>query len=345
MLDIRNPLAPTIVGGGLAITVGAGVVVVNNSPVTIPQTVVALTASTTNFVYIATGSSAVSVNTTGFPANSLPIATVVTNGNIPTSLTDNRPDFTLPSSSGGLSVQFGGGVTVPLTGVKFPAAYQSNLPSGDTDLYTVPANKKALLIDIIITNPTGNANSPVILAEIKTGGVYHTFDFATVGDIAGTYGKTNAVAPFLFAAGETLSVNCNQSGDTVWPFIVEFDSSVSIFDSRLFSLSPGNNTVFTVPTSKTVVFIGFPSAGSSGLNRGRLWYWNNSGGARTITANAIPNGGSASVNNQIFSGTISGQQMMQQPIYGGLASGDFLNVNTDAATATQTAWVIYTQLP
>jgi hypothetical protein len=35
--------------------------------------------------------------------------------------------------------------------------------------------------------------------------------------------------------------------------------------------------------------------------------------------------------------------MVQQTFYGGLNPGDFINVNVDAATATQTAYVIYTQ--
>jgi hypothetical protein len=248
-------------------------------------------------------------------------------------------------SGSSYAMNFSGGVTVALTNPKFPSAYALNLSAGDTDLYTVPANRKALLLSAPFTNPTGNGNSPIVLAEVKTGGVYHTFDFVSNGAPAGTYGSDLAVAPFLLAAGESFSVNCGSSGDSVWAFLVEFDATVPIQDARLFSLAAGNNTLFTVPASKTVAFMGFPASGSGGIQRGRVWYWNNTGANRIITMNAVPSGSSPSVNNQFQSAATAGnQQMVQQTFYGGLLPGDFININTDVNTATQTAYVIYTLL-
>lgn len=233
-----------------------------------------------------------------------------------------------------------GAVSVPITDPKFPVAYSINTPLGDTDLYTVPANRKALVIEVVFTNPAGNSGSVSCDAEVKIAGVYHRFDFATLGATVGTYASVNSVAPFLLAAGETFAVNTDHAGLTVWPYIVEFDSSVPIFDARLLSLNAGNNTLFTVPANKTVSFVAFPSAFNYPL-QGHVWYYNLSGSNRTVQINAVPNGGSPGVGNAIFNGAVTQRQMAQPILYGGLAPGDFINVNTDVNTATQMAWVIY----
>jgi len=233
-----------------------------------------------------------------------------------------------------------GAVSVPITNPKFPVAYSINTPAGDTDLYTVPANRKALVIEVVFTNPAGNSGSVSCDAEVKIAGVYHRFDFATLGATVGTYASINSVAPFLLAAGETFAVNTDHAGLTVWPYIVEFDSSVPIFDARLLSLNAGNNTLFTVPANKTISFIAFPSSFNYPL-QGHVWYYNLSGTNRTVQINAVPSGGSPGVGNAIFNAAVTQRQMAQPILYGGLAPGDFLNVNTDANTATQMAWVIY----
>lgn len=244
-------------------------------------------------------------------------------------------------SGSGMNLSFGS-VNIPITGVRFPKAYATNMgASGDNDLYTVPANKLALVVDVLLTNPTGNSGPITALAEAKVAGVYHTFDFISNALAVGNFGKSQSMAPFLLHAGETFAVNTDRAGGSVWASIIEFDATANINDARLFSLASGDNTVFTVPSGKTVQFVGYPSA----LNLpqgGWIWYWNASLGIRTIKANVVPSGSSPSVNNQIFGGSIPDKQMMQQLCYGSLNPGDFININTDANTATQTAWVIYT---
>lgn len=253
-----------------------------------------------------------------------------------------------PQSSGNNGFPYSlafGGLQVGISNPKFPACYNvAGLAAGDTDLYTCPAGRKALFIDALFTNPTGNANSPIMLAEVKVSGVYHTFDFVAQGEPAGTWGKSNAVQPFLLAAGETLAVHCSSSGNSIWPFIIEFDASAQIFDARLFSLNAGNNTLFTVPAGKTIILGNFPGA-TQNPYRGRIWYWNASGGARNISLNVVPNGGSVAAANQINCTTgIGNNNPVQCIFYGGLNPGDFINVNTDANTASQMAYLIYVSL-
>lgn len=64
---------------------------------------VTLTASTTNFVYANATTGAVSVNTTGFPAGSIPLYNIVTGTTTVTSYTDERsyqPSAVTPSGAG-----------------------------------------------------------------------------------------------------------------------------------------------------------------------------------------------------------------------------------------------------
>ncbi len=105
MFDVRNPLAPIVVGSGLIITVNVGNVLLAGVPTTIPSTVIALTQSATNFVHITSGG-AVAVNTSSFPSTSLPIAQVTCSQTSITSIVDSRPDFILSSSTGSPATLF-----------------------------------------------------------------------------------------------------------------------------------------------------------------------------------------------------------------------------------------------
>ncbi len=250
---------------------------------------------------------------------------------------------TTPSAGSSTSnnvVSFGP-ISIPAPNLKFPSAYGINLAGGDTDLYTVPAGRNALLFDVIFTDPTTAVSA---FAEVKSAGVYHIFDFINLGS-TGLSGQSNSVVPFLLHAGESFSVNTNNTGISVWPYIMEFDASAPIFDARLFSLNAGSNTLFTVPAGKTITFLNFGSNFNLPLI-GQVYYFNKSGATRTVQINAIPNAGSASTANAVFNTTVSNNSIASSPnvphLYGGLNPGDFINVNSDASTATQTAWVIYT---
>lgn len=116
---MQNPLAPIIVAGGFVITINAGIVIINNLPVLVPQTVVSLTPSATNFVLISS-SGTIQVNTTGFTFGCLPVATITTNTTGIQTVSDSRPDFTLTPSSPfitGLTINIDGSGSSPATGI------------------------------------------------------------------------------------------------------------------------------------------------------------------------------------------------------------------------------------
>jgi hypothetical protein len=251
-----------------------------------------------------------------------------------------------PGGGGGgtpISVPFGS-VTVAISNPKYPAVSGLNMASGNVDLYTVPAGRLALAMNLLVTNPTGASGSLTAISEVKVSGSYHTFDI--VKNIAAGSSTSPAQPPFLLHAGESFSLNNSIAGGSAWVAIIEFDNTANIADSRLFSLAAGANTLFTVPAGKTVSFIGFPS-GFNQTGSGYTYYWNNSGATRTISYNIVPSGGSANINNQVFPtnlvNTVTNQSLSSNTLFGNMAPGDFINLNTDAATAEQVAWVIYTQ--
>jgi hypothetical protein len=87
-VPFTEQLLPYTDGSGLTLKVAAGNVRIGSTFTAVAAGSVSLTNSTTNYVYVASG--ALATNTTGFPAQSIPIATVVTSGGNITSITDNR---------------------------------------------------------------------------------------------------------------------------------------------------------------------------------------------------------------------------------------------------------------
>jgi hypothetical protein len=111
MRSPTNILAPTIQPVGLNMAVSAGQVYVNNTLVSVPPTIVILTANSTNFIFLNTTSGAIQVNTSGFPTPCYPISAVSTGDKKVASYTDSRPDVFLGAGSGGSTLNFSDGET------------------------------------------------------------------------------------------------------------------------------------------------------------------------------------------------------------------------------------------
>ena len=338
-------------GGPMTVTVLAGIVSVNGANTAIPQTVISLSPSATNSIYISS-SGVLTVGTAGFPTGCIPLSTVITTPSSISSLIDARPDDTVPGSSGSgpasTSTTLTHGILgLPVTNLKVISTANSiATAAGDTDLYTVPSNKKALVVDTTFTVPTGNPSSVTCFAQFKTSGVYTKYDFVCNNNTAGTLGGTALLVPMLLVAGESFAVNCNNAGISLWPMILEFDSTAAINISRITSLSVGDNTVFTLTNNGVQILSNIESVAAGAPFKGSLYYFNNSGISRTIGWNLVPSGGSPGNSNQIGSGiSVSSPAVSLRTYYGGSKTGDFVSVNTDANTAGQVAWVIYQYLP
>lgn len=252
------------------------------------------------------------------------------------------------SSSSATQTLTVGVLGIPATGLKVVSNINLiNMAAGDTDVYTVPASKKALVVDLVYTNPQGSGVTIASFVEYKSSGVYTIYDqISAAGTAQGTYGTLALLAPMLLSAGESFSVNTNNIGLSIWPTILEFDATVPLAVSRFTAFVAGDNTVFTAPANGTQIMSNVEGVGAGSPLKGVIWYFNKTGISRTVSEYIVPSGGSPAVANQILSNfSASANAILVKNYYGGMKAGDFIDFNTDANTAGQIAWIIYQSLP
>lgn len=226
-------------------------------------------------------------------------------------------------------------------GGRYKAVRSSGLASGTSDLYTVPAGKKASVLGTWIFNPTGGAI--VFAAQAKIGGVGYSLTAPTASVAANAV--ANAGQQIVLEAGESYSIAASAAGLNVWLRIVEFDSGSHWKSARLLSLAAGANTLYTVPAGK----IAFPSSTSFNLGSASaiIGVVNLSGGARTLTPHGTAPG-SLAVSAATQSGPAAvalannGAASLFAPVM--LGATESLSVNADAAGAVF-AWVNVYEVP
>lgn len=239
------------------------------------------------------------------------------------------------------------GYTNKLSGANFVSAAGRSAASGTVDWYTCPAGKRAAILAFSYCTSTGTAT---ITPMFKSGGNYYNMSTAQTVNTLGvaTAGVVNQI---VLDTGETFSTN--QSTNTVNAFIsiLEFDSDIPLKTIKLLSLSSGNNTLYTCPAGKTAICCSSNLSGgiqSTLLSSNKaINYWNNSGGSRSVGFYHVPNGGSPGSTNQLLQtnpGTVSAGSFSNTIMMNAMNAGDFLVVSTDAATATQWAWVTVMEL-
>ena len=234
---------------------------------------------------------------------------------------------------------------IRLTGVSYPRASGSNLSTGNNDLYTVPTGKRALLHYMFLYNHSGAGNI-VWYPAIKIGGTYYRLiSSITTADTA-TSGGGNTIS-YIAEAGETIAVvTATNNGANVYCHITEFDNTNTVYSAKLLALANGDNLLYTVPAGKTTSLIDAQLVGNVGAGASSLFYVNSSGGARSITWYIVPSGQAVGINFATNVATSVSDAVRQNS--GGLASlnaGDFLTINTNAATATQIAWANVMEIP
>lgn len=168
MLSNVNPLAPIVVGSGFIVTINPGICLINGSPTTVPSTVISLTRSATNFIYV-NASGTVAVNTTGFPAGVLPVATVTTSSTSITSIVDSRADFSIPLPAGtttrSVTINIDGNGSTPSTGIH--ARWSCPVASTITGWILVADQSGSAVIDILRSTYAGFPTTSSIAGSDK----------------------------------------------------------------------------------------------------------------------------------------------------------------------------------
>ncbi len=255
------------------------------------------------------------------------------------------PNLVMPwSQITGIGAGLGAGpYSAYMPNPSYPPAYVINAASsGDRDLYTVPAGRKALLLGWVTTNPSSTIQS---FLETKISGSYYRLTQGSAN--SGNFGQDELfnvdIPPKVLNAGETLSISMNNAGLSTWAHLVEFDASSPLRSVTLTSPAFGHNTLYTVPVSKT--FEVLPTFGTDnnvfyfGL-RSRLFCTNLSNPQFVVNAYAVPSGGTPSASNQIASGIPVANTSTLIALYGSLAPGDFIDVQVTSGNASgQMVWL------
>jgi hypothetical protein len=212
----------------------------------------------------------------------------------------------------------------------------------DTDVYTCPAGKRALVIGANGVN-TGTQSATAV-SKIKVSGTAYRLEAGLVFN-ASTAG--NLASPHIaLDSGESFTVNVQGTAGfsfNIYPSIIEVDASTPIFMAKLFSMTVGDNTLYTCPSGKAA----FPISLNGAWARGGFRYINDSGSTRSISVNFVPSGSSAAAGNRIRSASsiVNGSQDAGPPLVPTFAAGDVLSVNTDGTGASQIAVQVLVEIP
>jgi hypothetical protein len=221
-----------------------------------------------------------------------------------------------------------------LVNAKFLRLQFSNISIGDTDLYTVPANRAAVILSYSWYNPS--AGTIAAFAEFKVSGTYYKYN--STASIA-TLSNSFSPQVLFLNAGEIYAINtATTNGLNGVVEVVEFDPSSNLKLGRKLGLSTGDNTIYTCPGGKTAIPLGAATAGGLGLGGTASTYFQADGTTRHIFWNAVPSGGSPGSGNQISaSQTVTGGLASLQGIMVSYGSGDFLSINVDVGNSAQHA--------
>lgn len=224
---------------------------------------------------------------------------------------------------------------------QFISGLFSNIASGDVDLYTVPSGRAA-----IFTNGGGifnsTAGSITAFSQIKVSGTY----YRTGRDVVNSAGNSGNLITLLSVlnAGESFAINTTALGINLAIGIIEFDPSSPLKTYRVLTLSNGDNTIMTVPSGKMSKML---ATNLDDTANGVINYFNDSGASRNVIGYGVLNGGSIGSGSQrnISLPVSDNQESNYSTGISTLKAGDFVALNTNSGTATQSAFVSVIELP
>lgn len=211
--------------------------------------------------------------------------------------------------------------------------------SGENDLYTVPAGRRALISNFYVNSQGSVSATP----HFKNSGTYYPGGANATSLTAGTPQNLMLLLPLILDAGETLSVLLSSATSVnCWPQIVEFSNKSPVKSIKFLNLQSGNNLLYTCPAGKTACcldpYLNF--GGASATSEGSIT------ASGTIYFQFVPNGQSAGTgfrisNNINTSSGINASSVTRAPSFG---PGDSLYVNS-TASSNVVAFVNIVEIP
>jgi hypothetical protein len=247
---------------------------------------------------------------------------------------------------------FGGEGCLSPAGTLLPnASFKSSIvhstSTGNTDIYTCPANKRAIITEITVFNGHASTSSTLV-PMLKIGSTYYpmTPSATVTNQLTGSRSVT-----YILEAGETIAVNMTQQPFNVVATIMEFDNTSNLKSAKITTptLTSGDNTIYTVPNGKSALVLNNTLTMCSGTS-GTFGYGNASGGNITVKFNVVASGGSPSTSNLMSpnNGTTNviatGLGYAPTATSFSMGAGDFISVNLSGGGSDQIAFVTVVEM-
>lgn len=231
-----------------------------------------------------------------------------------------------------------------LINAKYISGIKSNAGTGDIDIYTVPAGKRAVVNANWVTyNTTGGGID--VYRTVKIAGTYYRIGAAVT--IAANSQSTSLTQSnvLIYEAGETIAINTTATGLNLYFSILIFDDTSYVKSKKIITLANGDNTLYTVPNNYNAQVLGNNSL-VAGTFVGAVQIFNSSGGARAYNVYVVSSGQAVSNSYKIQAIASAGNNVMQQvSAAGSLASGDYIVVNTNSGASNQFSWINVVEIP
>lgn len=216
---------------------------------------------------------------------------------------------------------------------RFFSIFQSNIGSGDIDIYTVPAGKRAAIFSQHAYNSA--ASSTTWHTQIKVSGIYYRTSINS-STVAGLSTASVQAPSIILEPGETFSYNTSQAGLNVWSRVMEFDINTGLKTSKILGPFTGDNTVYTVPMGKSAWML---DRNLSINNSVGAFLASAAGASSTIDCRVVPNGGSPGLANSSINNAVSANGVTSLAGPKSLNAGDFVSYNLGTGDPGQMLWV------
>lgn len=232
---------------------------------------------------------------------------------------------------------------VVLRGSQFVAVNGRSVATGDTDLYTVPTGKRAILTSYVYSNFV-NIGTVTWFLQVKHSGTYYRL--STSDSRTASSASNSAIGHFIFEAGESISVNvATSNGLNFFAEVLEFDDSNALTRAAIFGLATGDQTLYTCPTGKRAHVPASSPWPNNNSPVGALGLVADAGGSRTMIIQHVPNGGSPATSNQVTSASVTASTRSNATVPVTLDAGDFININVNTGNAAQLAYTPIIERP
>lgn len=226
----------------------------------------------------------------------------------------------------------------PLASVVYKSFLTDGLLTNTYDLYTVPVGRRTLIhgVTAYLNQTNGGAVNAGAILMVKTNGLYYPLHTPMTwpSGISAT-----ASIGFMADVGETFAIYLSNvlSTMSISLRMVEFDTSVNVRSAKLYSLTSGNNTLFT--SSNTSSVITCPQASVVDGNQPVTMYVNGASGSVTIGVYLVPSG--QVVNQKYTIASSASVATMTRSTFSGnfcMSSGSYLSVFCSSAASPQLVW-------